>query len=67
MKEQDKTPEKKTQNPTETEINDLCNEEFKAIGIKMLTELKKRRDTVKLQQRIRKYKTEQIRAEECNN
>lgn len=65
MKEQDKTPEK-IKNPTETEINDLCNEEFKAIGIKMLTELKKRIDKVKLQQRIRKYKKEQIRAEEYN-
>lgn len=32
----------------------------------MLTELKKRIDKVKLQQRIRKYKKEQIRAEEYN-
>ena len=41
MKEQDKTPEK---NPTETETNNLPDKEFKAIVIKMLTELGKRID-----------------------
>ena len=40
-KEQDKTSE---ENPNETEINYLPDKEFKAIVIKMLSELRKRID-----------------------
>ena len=42
LKEQEKTPKKKTTN--ETEINNLLDKEFKALVITMLTELRKRID-----------------------
>ena len=41
MKEQEKTPEKTT---NETEINNLPDKEFKALVIRMLTALGKRKD-----------------------
>ena len=60
MKEQDKTAGK---NPNETEISNLPDKEFKAMVIKMLTELGGKQNNKELES----IKEEPIRAEEYNN
>ena len=69
MKEQGKTPEEQ---PSEVEIGNLPEKEFRVMIVKMIQELGKRMDaqSEKLQEdfnRVRKYKEQPNRAEEYNN
>ena len=49
------------------EISNLLHKEFKVMVIKMLIKFEEEWKNTELQQRVRKYKKEPIKAEECNN